>query len=244
MPYTYSLVLPAVNTWLKNQGYRNLDGSEEVIVLDHNDPIYRAPSRMGDMAEWHMKQRKAGIPTRKFRSCTDGAKVAPFRRFVNHQKDLRFGKWKNYGYRHTVLIGIAADEAERADNSISLIPDSAKYLEHRFPLIEAGITKSACVEILKAENIPAYKSGCYLCPFQPISKFWAVSVLYPELHAKSVAMENLAAARNPKLRIIGREGVSLDQEIARWVARQITKSGELPDPWETLTRNYKLKRCW
>jgi 3'-phosphoadenosine 5'-phosphosulfate sulfotransferase (PAPS reductase)/FAD synthetase len=244
MPYTYSLVLPSVNNWLLSQGYRNLDGSEGVIVLDHNDPIYRSPSRLGDMADWHMRQKKPGIPTRAIRSCTDGAKIAPFRRFVTAQKDLRFGKWKNYGYRHTVLIGIAADEAKRANNATALIPENAKYLEHRFPLIEAGITKSDCVEILKENGITAYKSGCYLCPFQPISKFWAVSVLYPELHAKSVAMENLAAARNPKLRIIGRDGVSLDQEIDRWVARQLAKNVELPDPWQVLTSNYKIKRCW
>jgi 3'-phosphoadenosine 5'-phosphosulfate sulfotransferase (PAPS reductase)/FAD synthetase len=244
MPYTETLVLPSVNNWLEKQGYQNADGSEGVIVLDHNDPTYRSPSRLGDMADWHMRQKKPGIPTRKIRSCTDGTKIAPFRRFVNNQKDLRFGRWQQYGYRHTVLIGIAADEAKRANNLTALVPENAKYLEHRFPLIEAGITKADCVEILKENGITAYKSGCYLCPFQPISKFWAVSVLYPELHAKSVAMEELATARNPKLRILGREGVPLDEEIARWVARQIVKNGELPDPWQVLTSNYKIKRCW
>ncbi|HEX2912276.1 MAG TPA: hypothetical protein VH186_15820 [Chloroflexia bacterium] len=244
MPYTYNLVLPAINAWLAKQGYRNLDGSEGVIVLGCRDPRYRTRSRMGEMDEWHMNRKSPGIPTRASRSCTDGAKVAPFRAFVNSQKDFRFGKWKPYGQRHQVLIGIAADEAGRADNQAVLVPESAQYLEHHFPLIQYGITKADCIEILREAGIPALKSGCLLCPFQPISKFWAVRVLYPELHEKSVAMESLAAARNPKLRILGREGISLDEEIDRWQARQIAKNGVLPDAWEVLTSSYKLNRCW
>jgi hypothetical protein len=244
MPYTYSLILSAVNLWLAGQNYRNLDGSEGVIVLDCHDPRYRSPSRLGDIAEWHMHRRKPGIPTKTLRSCTDGAKVTPFRRFVNAQKDLRLGKWKAYGQRHQVLIGIAADEAERSDNAISLVPNSAKYLEHRFSLVEFGITKAECARILEQHAIPAYKSACYQCPFQPVSKFWAVRELYPQLHARSVAMEELAAARNPRLRLLGREGVSLDQEIERWIERQLKKQGQLPDPWQVLTSHYHLRRCW
>ena len=243
-PYTYEIVLPAINQWLKATDYRNLDGTQGVIVLGCNDPRYRIASGMGDMTEWHMNQKKPGIPTRQKRSCTDKSKSTPFHRFVTSKKDLRFGRWQPYGRRHQVLIGIAADEAGRADHQISLVPHNAGYVENCFPLIEFGITKAECEEVVRQEGITVWKSGCVCCPFQPLSKFWAVRVLYPHIHFKTVAMEAKAMLHNPKLSLIGRAGVSIDEEIDRWVARQLEKHGVLPDPWQTLTSNFNLKRGW
>jgi hypothetical protein len=243
MPHTHQLVLPALNQWLTQHDYQSLPGySNEVIVLGYDDPRYRPPSRRGMMDEWHMQRRSPGIPTREIRSCTDGAKIAPTRAWLNQQLDLRFGKWKRYGLRHRVLIGIAADEAARCEGLVAFVPQTAQYLENVFPLVEFGITKAECLRILAEAGLPAYKSGCFLCPFQPLAWWWAIRVLYPELHARSVAMEELAAARNPKLRLVNK--LPLDEEIDRWVARQLKKHGCLPDPHSILASTYALNRCW
>jgi 3'-phosphoadenosine 5'-phosphosulfate sulfotransferase (PAPS reductase)/FAD synthetase len=240
MPYTHFIVEPAMREWMVGQGYPN----DQMLIIQHNDLRYSPPSKLGSLDEWYGRQPKAGIPTRQARSCTDGAKIIKFNKWLNSVMPLGHGRWKQYGQRHRVIIGIAADESHRADEKQQVIskvlPGGPGYIEYVYPLIDLGYTRLDCFEILGKEGLPALKSGCFFCPFQPLAKFWAVRELYPECHRRSVEMERKAMAHNPKLSIIGKSGQSLDEAINDWVAKQT----ELPDPWATLTGDYQLDRCW
>lgn len=110
------------------------------------------------------------------------SKLVPFRKRVNELDDRRRGGWR-LGGRHKVLVGIAADEAARCGGMVSYVSPDAPYLEVRYPLVELGWTRRMCYELLRGLGLPALKSGCFCCPFQPLLWFWALREVYPELHA-------------------------------------------------------------
>ena len=161
-------------------------------------------------------------------SCTDNHKVQPIRRVMADLCLERFGvDCRSWGHlvrrglreRHRVLIGIAADEADRAINTGRPFYEWAVY-----PLLEAGLTKPAETAILARHgfdmDLPIYKSGCVMCPFQPIGWFWALSVLHPDLFEVVVEYEAAALAKNPAMHLIGgRKGQPIRLAVAAWRAR-------------------------
>jgi len=67
-------------------------------------------------------------------------------------------------------LGISTDEITRMKESW------VKSIENVFPLIELGLDRFDCYQILKKYNWEAVKSSCYMCPYQV--KRWAEN---PEL---------------------------------------------------------------
>ncbi len=62
--------------------------------------------------------------------------------------------------RAVCLLGISVDEADRQK------PSGVRWLEHRYPLIEMGKTRSACVAYLESRGWPVpKKSACIYCPW-------------------------------------------------------------------------------
>lgn len=58
------------------------------------------------------------------------------------------------------LLGISVEEAHRAKDS------GVKWLTHRYPLVDAAMTRSACVALLEAHGLPVpRKSSCVFCPW-------------------------------------------------------------------------------
>ncbi len=236
LPHTTLVSLPAMRDFHAGHG-------QEIEVISCDDPRYQMPSKVGPLDLTYRRQRKPGIPTRSLRSCTACHKVAPFRARVNELDDRRYGRWRKAGGRHTVIVGIAADEAHRCGGLTSYVDPSAQYLRIVYPLVEHGWTRRMCVELLRERGLPALKSGCFCCPFQPVSWYSALRRAYPELHARSVAMENDARAHNPKLLLTS--DVPLDDAIDAWEARQLAVHGRLPDPYEILAGTYERgDRAW
>lgn len=57
-------------------------------------------------------------------------------------------------------LGISKDEWQRAKHA------DVKYITHRYPLLELGMTRADCVQWLKAHDLPVPgKSACVFCPF-------------------------------------------------------------------------------
>lgn len=81
-------------------------------------------------------------------------------------------------------IGFAADEAHRAKTT------AFKGSENRFPLIERGIDRKGCVEIIKnaALSVPI-KSGCYFCIFQRVGEWRKLRREHPDLFCKAQQLE-------------------------------------------------------
>ena len=110
------------------------------------------------------------IPFRQQRWCTADFKVAPLHRYFQTPC--------------FVLLGIDAGESHRAKLS------SNKGTENRFPLIEDGIDRNGCIEIIKSHGLPVpVKSGCWFCPFQRVSEFKKLRRLHPDLFCKAVEIE-------------------------------------------------------
>lgn len=102
---------------------------------------------------------------------------------------------------HLALIGIAADEAERALVTHPLRGGSGPwYVTEAYPLLEAGLAKDDEADILADCGFDdAHKSGCVMCPFQPASWYWALRESDPVRWRRVVAYEAKALAANPRM---------------------------------------------
>lgn len=129
---------------------------------------------------------------------------------------------------HTVLVGIAADEARRVKEHIA-----RDYERFVYPLIEMGISKDDEAAILDRHGLGHIrKSGCVFCPFQPVAWFWVLSVTDPVRWQRVLDYEAAALARNPKL-----GGICSARPVAQTVARWVEAHPEaLTDPEGTIER--------
>jgi hypothetical protein len=109
------------------------------------------------------------IPIRQARWCTRKFKVEPL---LAH-----CGQGVHY-------VGIDAGEAHRA------IPSSYSGVEKLYPLVERGITRDGCEDIIRAHGLEVPpKSGCWFCPFARGSQVRDLWRKHPELVCKIQALE-------------------------------------------------------
>lgn len=117
------------------------------------------------------------VPSRLMRSCTAQFKIKPI--FAYYDKPC------------IQYLGIDAGEAHRAK------PSRDKNIESQFPLIDAGITRKMCVDIIKCAGlcIPR-KSGCYFCAFSRISQLKELFELHPNLFENIIRLEKAHAEKH------------------------------------------------
>jgi len=107
-------------------------------------------------------EKRAIIPFPAARWCTINWKVLPVAKYANGR---------------TQMLGIAADEAHRKVDAIR-------------PLVQAGITREGCIEIIEAEGLDVpQKSGCYICPFQRNDQWRMLWERHPELFERAMLLE-------------------------------------------------------
>jgi hypothetical protein len=236
-PHTYALI----------DRVRNLvesHGGTFVILKKSSDPSnliqeHAEPETMADVmakAECGAYHRRAAImddlQSRQTVAslgkgdCTCNHKILPIRRLIQDISLVRFGlNNRQYGHAvrqgercaHVTIIGIAADETSRLENG-GKGPD---YVTEAYPLVDMGIRKDDESDILTRMDLDdTRKSGCYMCPFQPPSWWWALSVDHPELYEDAVRYELESLSRNPKMSIGGRMrqgvAVTITETVAAW----------------------------
>jgi hypothetical protein len=87
-----------------------------------------------------------------------------------------------------------------------------------YPLVELGVTKADEDAILIRHGLShARKSGCAMCPFQPVGWYWALRETDPAGWAAVVAYERVALARNPRMFIVGQAPIG--EAVAAWRAK-------------------------
>ena len=92
------------------------------------------------------------------RQCTNRWKIEPQNIWVRAELKQRALK-KTPGVVEKWL-GISKDEWQRAKHA------DVKYITHRYPLLELGMSRADCVDWLKAHDLPVPpKSACVFCPF-------------------------------------------------------------------------------
>jgi hypothetical protein len=116
------------------------------------------------------------------RSCSDKFKIRPQNRFVANWQPA-IDAWAN-GERVIKLVGFDAGEPWRAKDY------SDKKFEVRFPLIEWGWDREACIAAIERAGLPIPpKSSCFFCPEMRETEILDLKQNSPDLFARAVAME-------------------------------------------------------
>jgi len=107
----------------------------------------------------------------------------------------------------------------------TLQSDKLWQMNH-FPLIKAKYGRKKEQMVNSACGLNCGISGCFCCPFQSVSKFWAVKQLYPEEYERSVNMENESTKYNKKLSLI--QGQKLEAAVTEFEKKR--KATEKKNP--------------
>lgn len=134
---------------------------------------------------WYMRMPN-GKAAMGRRQCTKEYKLRPIQRKV---VELLGGKRPRGGA--TVWIGISTDEAARAK------PSQVQYIRNVYPLLDAGMSRSACLRWLRDRGYPEPpKSSCIGCPFHSNSQWRGLA---PDEFADAVAVDK-AIRKQPGFR--------------------------------------------
>ena len=149
------------------------------------------------------------------RQCTDNYKIRPIRRRIRDLLGLRPRQRVPAGTTVELWLGISTDEAIRMKTSRD------RWIENRYPLIEAGMSRRDCMEWWAARyDRPLERSACVACPFQSRQRWVETKRRWPELFAEAVEIDDrmrngLAFAKEPylhSLRMPLADAVALDEE--------------------------------
>lgn len=173
--------------WLDEQQlpfpiYRVTEGNlEEVTIIKH-------PRKDGS-GWWN----RAGIPAftvnrdgthgQMDRQCTSDFKVKPVKREIRRLLAER-------GIKKAILwIGISLDEVHR------MKPSRLGYIEHRYPLIDARMTRGGCLIWMAGRGFPRPpRSACVFCPYHSDSEWRRLKEDESEAFERAVEFERVYAA--------------------------------------------------
>ena len=151
------------------------------MMIDKGYPVTVIEANVGGCSDIYSYSLKYQIiPCRHNRWCTDKFKIKPLYKHVERPC--------------VMLIGFDAGEPKRAKMSLD------KEIINDFPLIEAGIDRQGCVDLIKRHGLPVPpKSGCWICPFQRRGQWSELREQYPELFCKARLLEEMCNTRRAKL---------------------------------------------
>ena len=151
------------------------------------------------------------------RQCTEHYKIAPVRRKIRTLLGLTKGQRVPSATAVELWLGISTDEA------IRIKPSRDRWIQNRYPLIEAGMSRRDCMDWWDARyERPLERSACIGCPYQPRRRWVETKRRWPELFAEAVALDanmrsRLAFAKEPYLHP---RRIPLDQAVSRDEAQQ------------------------
>jgi len=124
------------------------------------------------------------------KGCSRKWKVQPMDRYLSH----------HYGDRPRVRwIGIDAGETKRST------PEGDDKERFRYPLIEWGINRGGCAEIIGRALLPMpHRSACWFCPSAKKREVLALAREHPDLFARAVEMERVSEPSNCRVSGLGR----------------------------------------
>ena len=133
------------------------------------------------------------------RQCTTNYKIRPVQRRIRELLGLRRGQRVPSGTTVELWLGISTDEAIRMRTSRD------RWIENRYPLIEAGMSRTGCADWWAARyDRPLERSACVGCPFQSRQRWVETRRRWPELFAEAAEIDarmrtGLAFAKEPYL---------------------------------------------
>lgn len=151
-------------------------GNEETILqwLDRTERTIGIPMRMAN-----------GAPGN--RTCTQQFKISVIRAELKRRGASATSP-------ATVGLGISVDEWQRMRDS-----GHAAYI-NTYPLIDLGLTRESCVEIIKGAGLPVPpKSSCFFCPFTKLDDWRKMRRDHPDRFASVEALEERLNERRERL---------------------------------------------
>lgn len=197
---------------------------------------------LGGLRETYMSDLHPSFPMWNSRArCTTNHKQAVLARCREHYRKEWNGmtaqQMTRNGYRDWVLVGIAAEEANRLE------PTYQFNYHCVYPLYALGLDRTACQEIIRAAGLPVPpKSGCTCCYAAPIWERWWLSQKHPDVFALDVAMEQaqiedrLNRGLKPNYMCMEYD-CPLPEAVERWHAENPTVTVEQVEEW-LITRHY------
>jgi len=177
--------------WLEQQlpfpVYRVVKGNLRQDTIDRSKP---SSGRIAAIP-WHMLMPN-GDRAMGRRQCTNEYKIVPLTKKTRELVGLA-PRQRAKGVLCETLIGISTDEAMR------MKPSKEPWKVHRFPLIDAGMSRQDCLNWMERHAFPMPpKSSCIGCPFHSDHE-WRSIKADPESWKDAVEID--AIIRNqPKIR--------------------------------------------
>ena len=117
--------------------------------------------------------RRRVIPSEVWRWCTRDMKVTPIHAF-----------YRNLEAHVYQYMGIDYGEVHR------MKPAKVDYVTNLYPLIDYKIGREKCVDIVKKAGLPVpVKSGCYMCPFNNMDRWFDIYKRHPDLYRLAIKIE-------------------------------------------------------
>jgi hypothetical protein len=181
-PNTYRFI-KAFGAWVEQRGIR-------LTVVSN------AGRGQGDSLEDNcLKRHELPSLAYGFKGCSVKWKRQPMDRYLRGLPDVK-QSWER-GELVTRCIGIGVEETRRKK-----LPPDDKWT-YRYPLVEWGWDRAACVEAIKRAGLPQPgKSSCFFCPAAKKQEVLDLAEHHPDLFARAVAMERNSNAH--KIKGLGR----------------------------------------
>lgn len=121
------------------------------------------------------------------RQCTREYKVEPITKKVRELVGLKKGERAPKRVLAVQYVGISLDEAVR------MKPNRQHWIEHRWPLVDAGMRRLDCATWMSARGYPVpKKSACVFCPYHDDARWAEMKREEPQSWHEAVAMDKLA----------------------------------------------------
>jgi hypothetical protein len=188
VPLLFGFGAGVMKAWLEQVGFPPL------TLVRNESPI------AGDASLEASSLRLKTLPSRAFglSSCAIKWKIEPQDKFLNHWQPA-LDSWAR-GVKPIKVLGYDGGEARRA----SIVED--KKLRYWYPLFEQGLDRGACVALIQSEGLPVPpKSACFFCPSSTKSEVLALAERHPELMARALEMERVAAPNLKSCKGLGRQ---------------------------------------
>ena len=135
------------------------------------------------------------------RQCTNHYKITPILRHIRKVAGGKPGRPFPKDVRVEMWLGISVDEAMR------MKPSREHWVDHRWPLIDLGMTRANCIEWFNAEypdrKLP--RSACVICPYRSDRHWLELKEAEPESYNEAVEFDRWLrrSKNNPVRRVLG-----------------------------------------
>ena len=134
------------------------------------------------------------------RQCTTHYKIKPIYRLVRERAGGQRGRPFPKNTHAEMWIGISLDEVGR------MKPSRERWVEHRWPLVDIGMTRQDCVEWFNSEypgrHLP--RSACVICPYRSDEHWLELKQSEPDSYEEAVHFDRWLrhSTKNPVRKLL------------------------------------------